>query len=105
MGDYEVIASGIIHLTEPEIKFDISGLVIKYKFSTDSEGSRFWAEIVDGELVISLYNFSNPLGEGKIEPIEVGTINGRKLFSTFFVNTPQGNNLRQFNYTFMLSGN
>ena len=99
--EYEVIASGVVHLTEPEVKFSIANLVIKYQFKTDSDGSRFGAEVINDELIISLYNFNNSLGQGKIEPIEIGTLGGRRLFATYFVNTPEAN-IRQFNYTFML---
>lgn len=101
---YEVIASGVVHLTDSEVKFDLSGLIIKFRFASDSGTTRLDASVINSELIITLYNFSNSLGEGKIEPIEVGTLNGKRLFSTFFVTTPQNNNLRQFNYTFMLMG-
>lgn len=98
---YEVIASGIVHLTEQDVKFSLANIVIKYLFKTDSGGLRLSAEVVSDELVISLHNFNNSLGQGKIEPIEVGTLDGRKLFATFYVNTNEAN-VRQFIYTFML---
>lgn len=101
--DYEIISSGLVHIVESELKFELLKLVIKFKFSSDSEGVRLKAEVNENEeLIINLFNFSNPLGEGKIEPLEIGTLSGRRLFCTFFVTTPQGDNLRQFNYTFML---
>jgi hypothetical protein len=100
---YEVIASGVVHLTKPEVKFSLANLIIKYQFKNDSDGARYGAEVTDGELVIGLYNFNNPLGQGKLEPMEIGTLGGRRLFATCFVNTPGGNDdIRQFNYTFML---
>ncbi len=98
---YEVIASGIVHITEPEVKFNLANLIIKFLFKTDSGEPRYNADVVNEELVISLYNFSNTLGEGKIDPVEIGTLGGRRLFSTFFINTTELN-IRQFNYTFML---
>ena len=100
---YEVIASGVVHLSEPEVKFEVANLVIKYLFKSDSDGVRFGAEEINNELVISLYNFSNSLGEGKLEPMEIGTLGERKLFATCFVNTTE-KNIRQFNYTFLLKG-
>lgn len=102
---YEVIASGLVHLTEPELKIELSGLKIKYRFSSDNEGTRLSSDIIDNELILTLYNFNNPLGEGKLDPIEIGNIGGRKLMATFFVVTPQLSNLRQFGYTFMLAVN
>ncbi|MGI2162357.1 DUF6864 domain-containing function [Shewanella oncorhynchi] len=102
---YEVIASGVVHLTAPEVKFSLANLVIKYQFKNSSEDSRFIAEVIDNELVISLYNFNNSLGQGRIEPIEIGTLGGKRLFATWFVNTPTGSgDIRQFCYTFMLMG-
>jgi len=98
---YEVIASGVIHLSTPEVRFEIANLVIKYVFKSDSDGTRFGAEESNNELVISLYNFSNPLGEGKLEPMEIGTLGGRQLFTTCFVNTTE-RDMRQFNYSFLL---
>lgn len=65
------------------------------------EGTRFDADVVGGALVINLYNFDNSLGQGKMEPMEIGTLSGRRLFVIFFVNTIE-KSLRQFNYTFML---
>jgi hypothetical protein len=99
---YEVIASGVVHITEPEVTFNLANLTIKFVFKSSSDGTRLNAEVIDDALVISLYNFNNSLGEGKIEPMEIGSLGGRRLFSTFFVNTPEGNDIRQFNYTFML---
>ena len=99
----EVIASGTVHLTEPEVKFEVAGLTIKYQFLSDSEGGRFRAEVINGEMVISLFNFTNSLGEGLLKPIELGALNGRPLLATCYVNTSEGN-LRRFQYSFMLGG-
>ncbi|MGR5130640.1 DUF6864 domain-containing function [Photobacterium swingsii] len=98
---YSVIASGVVHTLGTEVKFELANLIIKYKFITDSNGVKFDADVVNGELVINLYNFSSSLGEGKLEPAEIGTLGGKRLFATWFVNTVQSN-LRQFNYTFLL---
>ena len=100
-GSYEVIASGVVHLAEPEVTFELANLIIKYSFKTGSSGTALDAEVVDGALVITLYNFDNSLGQGKIEPMEIGILSGRRLFATFFTSTIE-KNLRQFNYTFML---
>ncbi|END5392289.1 TPA: hypothetical protein I7765_20745 [Vibrio vulnificus] len=98
---YTVVASGVVHVTGTEVKFDLANLVIKYRFISDSEDTKFTADVVNGELIINLHNFSNSLGEGKLEPVEIGTLGGKRLFATWFVNTVQGN-LRQFGYTFMV---
>ncbi|MGL4924216.1 hypothetical protein LEO80_05770 [Aeromonas caviae] len=98
---YQVIASGIVHLSSTEVKFELANLVIKYKFISDSSGVRFDAAVINNELIINLYNFNNGLGEGKLEPTEIGTLGDKKLFATWYVNTLQSN-IRQFGYTFML---
>jgi len=98
---YEIIAAGIIHLIENEVKFELANLVIIYKFVSDSKEARFETEVIKDELVVNLYNFKNSLGEGRINPIEIGTLNQRKLFATFFINTNE-DTIRQFNYSFML---
>ena len=101
-GNYEIIASGVAHLTENEVKFELANIVIKFEFKSDGKKeARFNGEVIENELVITLYNFSNSLGEGKIGPMEIGTLQNRQLFVTFYVNTIK-DNLRLFNYTFML---
>jgi hypothetical protein len=100
-GNTEIISNGTIHLTEPEVRFELDGLVIKYKFITDSGEARFSADVIDNEMIISLFNFSNSLGEGLIKPIEIGTLQGKPLLATCYVNTIDAN-IRQFQYTFMV---
>jgi len=102
-GGNEVIATGTVHLTEPEVKFELANLIIKYKFITDSGEPRFTAEVINNEMIINLHNFTNSLGEGLLKPIEIGTLNERVLMATCYVHTTE-NNIRQFHYTFMLRG-
>lgn len=102
-GGNEVIATGTVHLTEPEVKFELTSLTIKYKFISDSGEPRFTAEVINNEMVINLHNFNNSLGEGLLKPIEIGTLGGRPLLATCYVHTTEGN-IRQFHYTFMLRG-
>ena len=102
-GGNEVIATGTVHLSEPEVKFELANLIIKYKFVIDSGEPRYTGEIVNNEMVISLHNFNNSLGEGILKPIEIGTLNGRDLLATCYVHTTS-DKLRQFHYTFMLRG-
>lgn len=97
---FEIISSGVVHLTEEEIKFKLGSLVIKYKFKRDLYKPRFVGEMIGNELVICLYNSDNQTGEGKIDPIEIGILSGKPLFTTWFVNTIE-HNLRLFSYTFM----
>ncbi|HHX8443393.1 TPA: DUF6864 domain-containing function [Vibrio diabolicus] len=99
---YQVISSGVVHLTSSEVTFKMANLTIKYKFITDASGVRFDASVINDELIINLFNFSNSLGEGRIEPVEIGTLAGKRLFATWYVHTVQPN-MRSFSYTFMLA--
>jgi hypothetical protein len=98
---YEVIASGVVHITEPEIKFEVANLTVQFQFRKDTGGGRFEGEIDNNKLIIKLFNFANSLGEGKLEPVEIGTLDNKRLYATWYVNTIE-NSLRQFSYTFML---
>lgn len=101
-GKYEVISSGVVHMIEEEVKFNLVNLIIRFKFLQDSGVSRYLGEISGNELIINLFNNNNVLGEGVVSPVEIGTLGGRKLFCTWIVNT-FGQDQKQFNYTFMLS--
>lgn len=100
-GNTEIISNGVVHLSEPKVRFELDGLIIIYNFIIDSGETRFSAEVINNEMIISLFNFSNTLGEGLLKPIEIGTFQGKPLLATCFVNTVEGN-LRQFQYTFMV---
>jgi len=93
--------SGIVHTINDEIKLEFAGLTIKYNFKSDeiSKKSRYSATKDDDGLIIEIYNFSDPLGEGIIKPLEIGTIGEAKLFITWFLYShPSG---RRFDYTLM----
>jgi hypothetical protein len=100
-GNYEVIASGVVHTNGSDISFDLAGLKVNFIFSNDVGGTRFHGAINENTLTITLYNFNNTLGEGKLDPVEIGMIGGRSLYTTWVVNTIE-NQLRQFSYTFLL---
>jgi len=99
--NFEVILSGVVHITEPEVKFEIANITVHFQFKKDTGGGRYKGEIDGNKLIINLFNFSNSLGEGKLDPVEIGTLGDKKLFATWYVNTVQ-NSYRQFSYTFML---
>lgn len=100
-GKYEIIASGVVHTEESEIKFELAGLIVKFRFTSDTGTGRFVGTVADNALVIELYNTNNVLGEGRIDPVEIGNLGGRALCATWYVNTVETIR-RQFNYTFML---
>lgn len=102
-GGNEVIASGIVHLDSPRVSFKLANLKIAFKFTNDKEEKRYTGEVIGDELVITLFNFNNSLGEGLIKPVEIGTLDSRPLLVTCYVKTMESD-LREFSYTFMLRG-
>lgn len=100
-GNYEVLTSGVVHTKESDISFEIAGLKINFIFKSDDGTARFQGVTGDKSLTIEIFNTNNILGEGKLEPIEIGTIGGQSLNATWFINTLEGTH-RQFNYTFLL---
>ena len=99
--EYEIISSGLVHLAEKEVKFKLGDLVVKYRFKFDLTKPRFIGEMINNELIITLYNSNDVSGDGKIDPVEIGNLSGRRLFTSWFVETIE-ENLRRFSYTFML---
>jgi len=58
-----------------------NGLGITLRFSEDeSKKPRQVATAKDGMLDLELFNFTNVLGVGNTEPIEIGQVNVKKLF-------------------------
>ena len=52
----------------------------------EKEAMSIDGETIDGHtLRLTLTNWNNPLGTTLIEPVEIGTYSGRKLFALFFV--------------------
>ena len=99
-GDYEVISSGIVHTNGTEITFNIASLKVKFTFNVDDGSARFQGSISDNTLIIALYNFNDSIGEGKLDPVEIGSVGGKNLYVTWFVTTID-DKMRQFNYSFL----
>lgn len=100
-GDFEVIKDGVAHVTNENIlKIVINNLEIHFDFvdNTEVKGQSIERE-VDREIwKWKLVNFNNSLGTGLIEPFEMGTLKGIKLYISFFVWTPGSNGRRVINY-------
>ncbi|MDV5167505.1 DUF6864 domain-containing function [Photobacterium rosenbergii] len=100
----EVIASGLVHLTTPDVSFKVGDLDIRFIFQNDKGEGRYEGKVENGILTINLFNFSSAIGEGNPVPLSIATIKGRELFVTYYVNTFNNGPLREFHYTFMLGG-
>ncbi|EJG0913753.1 DUF6864 domain-containing function [Vibrio parahaemolyticus] len=98
----EVISSGIVHLTTPELTFKIDNLTLKFEFKEDDKGGRYEGKVEDNILKMTLFNFKNSLGEGNPDPIPIASVKGKQLYITYYVNSFNGGEMREFHYTFML---
>ncbi len=79
---------------------------IRLHFETHSEeGQNFSASIVDNVLVINFVNFNNPIGTELINAIEIGTLDGRRLFCHFRVLGMNESSNRVVFYTWLLGDN
>lgn len=91
VGNLEVIDNKVVHVTKTsQLSINIDRLTLIIDFSNDkNEFSKVSKEVVnDTTLRIVCNSFNNPLGEGILEPIEIGTLEGKKMYLSFFVWTP-----------------
>lgn len=104
VGALELLHSGLVHLDgEDWVEIKILDLSLRFKFISDGGEARYDSDVVDKTLNITLANFRNSLGEGKLKPIHIGHIAERKLYLTFFSNTLSlEDNVRQFEYALYL---
>jgi hypothetical protein len=104
IGGRTVLTSGIVHVEgDQPINVQISNLFFVFKFAKDDGGSRYVGEAKEGELILTLYNHSNSLGEGFLSPISVANLDGKQLSLTYFVNTLDNlRGARRFEYVFYL---
>jgi len=102
----KLLSSGVVHVEgELPIKIQIANLRFAFKFAKDDGESRYSGEVSGDELLFTLYNHGNSLGEGFFSPIPVATIEGQNLSFTYFVNTLDAQKgSRRFEYAFYLEG-
>lgn len=106
-GNYEIIASGqFILLSEGESSISITkgGEKLKFTFlfkEDDSKEPKLQNDLIsDKELSFSFFNFNNSLGLGNTVPLEVGSLDGKKLLFSYRVFSLTDKNLRTLEYTF-----
>jgi len=91
IGNLEVIDTKIVHVTRnSNLSIKIENLSIIIEFLNDkNEENKINREIISNTtLKIKCNNFNNSLGEGVLEPIEIGILDNKKMYLTFFVWTP-----------------
>lgn len=100
---YEVINSGVIHLAGSTAQLVLDGMPIDIIFKDDGGVVRFSAETEGNAVRLSLFNFGNALGEGRIDPFSIASVRGRDVKFTFFVHTvDKAKSERVISYTFLM---
>lgn len=107
IGEYEVLESGVVitHL-DKGIQFHINGLTFDISFKENKEeNTKINASVSDTDpkhLNIELVNYDNNLGQGLIEPAEVGTINEKSIYLHFETSKLGNTKTRTFTYTWLI---
>jgi len=100
----ELLESSVVHIeNNQDIEFEIEGLKLKFIFVENDENNKSsYKGTVEGDtFVMRLNYFVSEQGEGVLTPLELGNINGRKLYITFFIYT-YGKKERRFEYNLYL---
>jgi len=100
----DVIASGtVITADNQNLEFQLAHLRFVFSFVSDSGQTRIDPGAASGTtLNLTLYNFNNSIGSGTTSPVEIGTLNGRKLWLSFMVYAISAESSKTVHYTFML---
>lgn len=100
----DVIASGtVITTNNQDLEFQLAHLRVVFSFITDAGQTRLGPSSASGStLNLTLYNFSNSIGSGTTSPIEIGTLNSRKLWLSFVVYAFSPESSKTVHYTFTL---
>lgn len=109
VGDLEVVGNGTAPSSiESKLKLVFDDLQFEFEFvnNKDVNSHSINSMVVEKKLVFLLTNFNNSLGTGLIRPLEIGHHNGRRLYISFWVITPNpSEGLRIINWTMLKGGN
>ncbi|MGG5223464.1 DUF6864 domain-containing function [Pseudomonas syringae pv. coryli] len=98
---WELVYNLTIHLCNSMVTVVYDGLPIDIVFKKDDTGEVRYSSSFNGvRWVLELFNFSNALGEGKLEPIPFAFSEGRQIKLTFYVQTL---NVEMFNRVLSLN--
>jgi hypothetical protein len=85
---WELVHSVTVHLCNSMVTVVYDGLPLDIVFKKDDTGEVRYAGAINGpRWVLELFNFANPFGEGKLEPIPFAISEGRNVHLTFHVQT------------------
>jgi hypothetical protein len=85
------------------LKLQVESLSVIIKFEQDDQSGRFSTRADGKTLTVTIYNSANVLGDGHLDPIKCGTLNGRPWFLSWWVWTVnKESNLRIFSYCILI---
>jgi hypothetical protein len=103
-GGLDVVISGtVITANNKDLQFQLANLNVTFNFLSDGSTPRLGTLTTAGAtLNIPLHNFDNPIGTGTTQPLEIGTLQNRKLLLSFMVYTHGPESTKTVHYTFMV---
>lgn len=104
INDFEVLNSGtIISFKDESINFELTPLVkVILRFVQDNEVKEQKMDfkvVNNNQIEILLTNFNNSLGTGNAEPLELATIDNKKIYFNFVVYSLNGMESKTVHYT------
>lgn len=110
-GDAEILAGGsIISFDNKPIKFEFASpsnpLKLILDFKKDATGKVYGNPVVinSQEIKLELFNFHNNLGSGLISPVQIGNLDGKKLYFSFRSYSLENSEQITLHYTFYKYG-
>jgi len=98
-GSVQTFGLDNLELTLSDLKFTI-------QFLDDTDKQRIESsQVLNKEMRIRLFNFSNPLGTGMTSPQKIGIYKNRELYFNFIVYALNKDSIKLFHYTFYLGDN
>lgn len=99
---FEIIYSATFHLTSGSLELVYEGISLDVVFIDDDGDTRYETGVSGTRMKLSLFNFNNPLGEGRIDPIPFATTGGLDVKLTFWAhNVDKAQNFRILTLTLM----
>lgn len=103
-GGRDIVAAGTVITGEnANLEFQLAHLRIVFTFTTDGGQTRLGPSAASGStLSLTLYNFNNSIGSGTTSPVEIGTLQGRRLWLSFMVYAISPESSKTVHYSFMV---
>jgi hypothetical protein len=103
-GGRDVVASGTVITGEKaNLEFQLAHLRIVFSFVSDGGQPKLGPSSATGStLNLTLYNFDNSIGSGTTSPLEIGNLQGRRLWLSFMIYALTPDSSKTVHYTFMV---